>query len=380
MDSMPFYLKIIKFLSFLLLSCLLWVLLPANISAKEAQTGENDLPEKGSGITVLADGSVSGDCGENGNNVTWRLKNGTLTISGKGKMQDYVRLPFVPWSGRFIKKVVITDGVTSIGNYAFYECHDIVSIEIPVSVTAIASAFVCDSLADIYYGGGAKEWRSISIEEQGRTFYQAKVHYASTQPPAKKSNIKTAERKKVSKLVKALDNFVFYSLERYFLQNPQKRSCTVKMDGQAMMTAAAVSTDYWKNKIVKDRSANGDGYIIYKLSSAKLKKRCKDLFGKTVSVSKLRKKRKQQDTWSLYQKSGTPYLYCVTTENDTDLVRKSLSVKKNGRSYTVTEKMYLGHWGMSDTADPNYAITFQVKKSTVSSFGYVVKGMRVKRI
>lgn len=197
---------------------------------------------------------------------------------------------------------------------------------------------------------------------------------------AKSGNVKTSEKKKMSKLVKALDNFVFYSLERYFLQNPQKQSCTVKMDGQAMMTAAAVSTDYWKNKIVKDRSVNGDGYIIYKLSSAKLKKRCKNLFGKTVSVSKLRKKRRQQDTWSLYQKSGMPYLYCVTTENDTDLVRKSLSVKKNGSSYTVTEKMYLGHWGMSDTADPNYAITFQMKKSAVSSFGYVVKGKRVKQI
>ena len=84
-------------------------------------------------------GSKSGNCGINGNNLTWVLdSSGTLTISGSGAMADYTTVD-PPWHTyrSSIKKVVINSGATSIGNYAFWECYAITSITIPTSVTAI---------------------------------------------------------------------------------------------------------------------------------------------------------------------------------------------------------------------------------------------------
>ena len=54
-------------------------------------------------------------------NVTWSLENGTLTISGTGAMADYVVGRDQPWYGQKgnIKKFVVENGVTTIGNTAF---------------------------------------------------------------------------------------------------------------------------------------------------------------------------------------------------------------------------------------------------------------------
>ncbi len=113
------------------------------------------------GITVLADDPeesgpeivASGFCGDEGNgeNLSWTLdSNGLLTISGTGKMKNY---DYAPWwdNSDKIKKIVITEGVTSIGKYAFTYCTSLSSIAIPNSVTSIGnSAFVgCTSLTSV---------------------------------------------------------------------------------------------------------------------------------------------------------------------------------------------------------------------------------------
>ena len=58
-------------------------------------------------------------------NLTWMLgEDGTLIISGTGAMKDYNsddnRSPV--YNDSSVKKVVIEDGVTSIGDFAFYGC------------------------------------------------------------------------------------------------------------------------------------------------------------------------------------------------------------------------------------------------------------------
>ena len=86
--------------------------------------------------------------------LTWTLyEDGTLNISGTGAMKDYnindTQSPVI--NHQNVKKVMIEDGVTSIGNYAFYFCENLTSLTLPDSVTSIGdSAFdTCRGLTNI---------------------------------------------------------------------------------------------------------------------------------------------------------------------------------------------------------------------------------------
>ena len=87
-------------------------------------------------------------------NLTWQLDAiGTLTISGKGDMKDWDDDEDPPWYEQrtTIKKVIIADGVTSIGKYTFSDCESLTSVAIPNSVTSIDEyAFSsCKSLTSV---------------------------------------------------------------------------------------------------------------------------------------------------------------------------------------------------------------------------------------
>ena len=93
----------------------------------------------------------SGTCGEN---LTWTLDSeGTLTISGTGEMEDYIRAKDVPWynSTSEIIKVMINDGVKTVGRNAFTFCEFLTDVSLPRGLTKIGdSAFsYCEQLHTI---------------------------------------------------------------------------------------------------------------------------------------------------------------------------------------------------------------------------------------
>ena len=58
--------------------------------------------------------------------VHYTISDGTLTIRGDGPMDDYATYGECPWyeaiSSGEVTEIFIDEGITHIGNYAFYNC------------------------------------------------------------------------------------------------------------------------------------------------------------------------------------------------------------------------------------------------------------------
>lgn len=103
-------------------------------------------------LTLLPLGALADDSNKCGENLTWEFADGTLTISGTGDMYDYSEDYLAPWSEHCVEitNVTISDGVTSIGSYAFCYCS-VKSITLPFGLKHIgASAFFnCPNIQQI---------------------------------------------------------------------------------------------------------------------------------------------------------------------------------------------------------------------------------------
>ena len=94
--------------------------------------------------------AASGRCGDS---ITWTLDDsGNLTLSGSGEMWNYgiVTSPFKDYG---IKTVTIGDGITSIGDYAFYSCRGLTELTLPNSVTSIGNPNSVTSIGNSAFGG-----------------------------------------------------------------------------------------------------------------------------------------------------------------------------------------------------------------------------------
>ena len=102
-------------------------------------------PDDSTANDIIANGTLS-------TGLPWTLtKAGTLTVSGSGAIPDFSSIEEQPWSANSsqIRKVVIGEGVTSIGSCAFWNCG-VLSAEIASSVTAIGnSAFRGSSIISV---------------------------------------------------------------------------------------------------------------------------------------------------------------------------------------------------------------------------------------
>ena len=123
------------------------------------------------GDALAKDIKLIGDRGNLcGDNLKWRVSGNVLTISKvnaslqDGRMWDFETVPDAPWFNKSIREVVISDGVTYIGKYAFCSMFntevayaDFSYIDIPACVKEIhVNAFSgCDHLLYIYYHGTA---------------------------------------------------------------------------------------------------------------------------------------------------------------------------------------------------------------------------------
>lgn len=128
------------------------VILAITIIFSSAYVGLSEVNFSGI-FAVKAEAASSGLCGDN---VSWYLDNGTLTLKGTGDMYSYDDSDNpVPWSlyKDEIQKVVINYGITKIGTYSFFRCNNLFSVSISETVKEISfCAFDnCDSLEFIVF-------------------------------------------------------------------------------------------------------------------------------------------------------------------------------------------------------------------------------------
>lgn len=104
-------------------------------------------------LTLLPLGALAEDGNKCGENLTWNLDEiGILTISGTGDMYNYSEDYLAPWNEHCLEitNVTISDGVTSIGSYAFCYCS-VKSITLPFGLKHIGSSafFNCPNIQQI---------------------------------------------------------------------------------------------------------------------------------------------------------------------------------------------------------------------------------------
>ncbi len=109
----------------------------------------------------IAGGPLDGGLG-------WNLtKAGTLTVSGSGAMPDFAGAGEQPWSSKAgqIRKIIIGDGVTSVGSCAFWNCEAL-SVEISGTVATIgSSAFRGSSLISAVIPAGVRTISDSAFRE-----------------------------------------------------------------------------------------------------------------------------------------------------------------------------------------------------------------------
>ncbi len=107
-------------------------------------------------FTVLA-APVSAESGTCGDNLTWTLENGVLSVSGSGPMTAYSEDNMAPWLtyADRIQRVVIGQGVTNVSPMAFYQCENLTTVTLADSVKTVGSlAFVsCYNLRQVTMNG-----------------------------------------------------------------------------------------------------------------------------------------------------------------------------------------------------------------------------------
>lgn len=98
-------------------------------------------------LSVIARADSSGTCGAK---LTWKYEDATktLTISGTGEMTNFANASSSPWRSMYssINNIIINSGVTTIGDYAFTDCH-LTTVTIPEGITYIGK----QSFQSCYY-------------------------------------------------------------------------------------------------------------------------------------------------------------------------------------------------------------------------------------
>ncbi|MBO5452775.1 MAG: leucine-rich repeat protein [Clostridia bacterium] len=102
-----------------------------------------------------------------GSTITWSLTDtGVLRVMGTGALPNYSSSNRPPWYElkSSITSVIVSEGITKIGNQAFAAATNLTTIDLPVSVTSIGTNVVLNTaLTTVNYAGTAGQYAAITI-------------------------------------------------------------------------------------------------------------------------------------------------------------------------------------------------------------------------
>ena len=155
---------------------------------------------------------------------------GTLEISGSGPVEDFGSASEAPWYGKTVKQVIVHEGITEIGSYAFRNCTRMTAATLPDSLKSLGvSAFEgCSALKTLTIGTGLQTieeyafqdctaltgvyitdvnaWCSIELAAYNSSpMYYAKALYVDGQP--------LSGRLEISAGVTMISKYAFYGCE-----------------------------------------------------------------------------------------------------------------------------------------------------------------------
>ncbi len=134
------------------------------------------------------DTKIEGECGAEGDNVTYALDlaTGVLTLTGTGATATYSSSDAnrAPWYAfrSLITSVEVGSGITGIGGYAFKDCSNMTTISLPASLTTMGSSIFdgCTGLTSYTYAGTIAQWLGITFSGTSSTpMYHVKKFYAN---------------------------------------------------------------------------------------------------------------------------------------------------------------------------------------------------------
>lgn len=114
----------------------------------------------------LVPDTAYGDCGPN---LTWALKDHTLTISGTGPMDNWTSGSTLRWATKLpqIHTVVLGENVTSIGENAFEGCWNLTTVQLGRSLTTVGeyAFYGCTGLSSVIYSGPENKVVTLTIRQ-----------------------------------------------------------------------------------------------------------------------------------------------------------------------------------------------------------------------
>ena len=149
-----------------------------NSQISELQTKVDDLTAG----EILA----TGQCGENIYYVLY--DNGKLLLRGTGATYDYTSHDSVFYQNGQIKEIVLSNGITSLGDRLFYHCANAKTVSLPATLTSIGdSAFAQEDAVSNYTAGLTSVTIPLAVTAiQSYAFYHTAI--AEVTVPA---NVKT---------------------------------------------------------------------------------------------------------------------------------------------------------------------------------------------